>query len=375
MIQKVKTPEMKAKKPSPEIDLLFCCARTSIDSAIAEQIKTILNGNIDWTYLIEIASRHATKPLLYHHLSTICPEAVPQPILDRLRNDYRANALRNMSLTKELLKLLNLFEKHQIPAITYKGAALTAAIYGNLSLRQFGDLDILVQPQDFSRAKELLISQGYHPDLTFEWEESWINNKNKVNVDLHQRIAPQYFPLLLDFDDLWQRLELVSIIGTTVNTISTEDLLIILALQIAKDSWEQEQKLSQICDIAELIRSHQQLDWERIIKQAKNLGSERMLLVSLLLAKELLDAKIPTEIERRLQGDRLIKLLSSKLQQWLFYSSDSTIEKMQKLFFFPFGVRERLQDKINYGRRLSYLSYLGIKNRVQGIGSSTIKQG
>ncbi|MBD2482581.1 nucleotidyltransferase family protein [Planktothrix sp. FACHB-1365] len=375
MSQKVKAKEIKLKESRPEIELLICCARTSIDSTMTERIKTILQGKIDWKYLIEIASQHATKPVLYHHLSSICPEAVPQPIFDRLRNDYRANALRNMSLTKELLKLLNLFEKHQIPAITYKGAALTAALYGNLSLRQFGDLDILVQPQDFSRAKELLISQGYHPDSTFEWEESLINHKTRVNVDLHKRIAPKYFPLLLDFEDLWQRLETVSLIGTTVTTLCTEDLLIILAMQITKDSWEQEQKLSQICDIAELIRSHQQLDWGRIIKQAKSLGSERMLLISLLLAKDILDAKLPAEIEQRLQGDRLIKLLAAKLRRWLFDSSDSEIEKLQKLFFFPFGVRERLQDKINYGRRLTYLSYLAVKNRLQGIGASTIKQG
>ena len=366
MSQKVKAKEIKLKESRPEIELLLCCARTSIDSTMAERIKTIVQGKIDWKYLIEIASQHATKPLLYHNLSSICPEAVPQPIFDRLRNDYRTNALRNMSLTKELLKLLNLFEKHQIPAITYKGAALTTAMYGNLSFRQFGDLDILVQPQDFSRAKEVLISQGYHPESIFEWEESLINNKNKVNVDLHKKIAPKYFPLLLDFDGLWQRLKPVSLIGTTVPTISTEDLLIILALQIAKDSWEQEQKLSQICDIAELIRSHQQLDWGGIIKKAKTLGSERMLLVSLLLAKDILDAKLPAEVEQRLQGDRLIKLLAVKLHKWLFYSSGSMGEKVQKLFFFPFGIRERLPDKINYGRRLTYLSYLGIKNRVQG---------
>ncbi len=375
MIQKVTDKEIKVKESRPEIELLLCCARTSIDTAMAERIKTLLQENIDWTYLIEIASQHATKPLLYQSLSTICPEAVPQPIFDRLRNDYRANALRNMSLTKELLKLLNLFETHQIPAITYKGAALTAAMYGNLSLRQFGDLDILVQQQDFSRAKELLISQGYHPELKFEWEESLINNKTKVNVDLHKRIAPQYFPLLLDFDGLWQRLEPVSLVGTTVTTLCTEDLLIILAMQIAKDSWEQEQKLSQICDIAELIRSHQELDWGRIIKKAKTLGSERMLLVSLLLAKDLLDAKLSAEIKQRLQGDLLIKLLAAKLHKWLFYSYGSMSEKMQKLFLFPFGVRERLNDKINYGRRLTYLSYLGVKNRVEQIGSLFVKQG
>jgi len=36
-----------------------------------------------------------------------------------------------------LLKLLDLFENHGIPAVPFKGPVLASSIYGDLSLRQF----------------------------------------------------------------------------------------------------------------------------------------------------------------------------------------------------------------------------------------------
>jgi len=60
--------------------------------------------------------------------------------------------LHNFFLTKELLELLTLFEAHCIPASPYKGPALAIMAYGNLALRQFSDLNILVhkRPDVFS---------------------------------------------------------------------------------------------------------------------------------------------------------------------------------------------------------------------------------
>ena len=64
-------------------------------------------------------------------------------------------------LTGELLRLLDLFEQNQIPAVPYKGPALGVAIYGKLSLRQFADLDILIPEKDVWKATDLLINRGY----------------------------------------------------------------------------------------------------------------------------------------------------------------------------------------------------------------------
>jgi hypothetical protein len=118
----------------PEIELLLSCARTSKDSESVSQITSLLQGDMDWAYLLRTARRHGMMPLLYWPLSTTCPEAVLQAILNQLRNQLHRNAHRDLVLTAELLKLLVLCEAQGILAISYKGPTLAALAYGNLSL-------------------------------------------------------------------------------------------------------------------------------------------------------------------------------------------------------------------------------------------------
>src|SRR5262245_10666576 len=138
-----KPPNATAVGICREVQLILCCAGTHIDAAKAERIKGLLSEEINWDFLIHIASQHGVMPLLYFTLKNTCLEAVPKAVLDQLRNYFYTNAAHNVFLTTELLKLLTLFEAHGIPAIPFKGPVLAASVYGNLSLRQFGDLDIL----------------------------------------------------------------------------------------------------------------------------------------------------------------------------------------------------------------------------------------
>src|SRR2546421_12805708 len=85
-----------------EIALLLCCARTHINEQAAERIRHLLHQSIDWTYLIQTASKHQVVPLLYRSLSNTCSDDVPKPILAQLRTHFHANALRNLLLTAEL---------------------------------------------------------------------------------------------------------------------------------------------------------------------------------------------------------------------------------------------------------------------------------
>ena len=48
-------------------------------------------------------------------------------------------------------------------AAPYKGPALAVQLYGNVALRQFSDLDILVHPRDVLLARDLLLAEGYSP--------------------------------------------------------------------------------------------------------------------------------------------------------------------------------------------------------------------
>ena len=64
-------------------------------------------------------------------------------------------------MTNRLLDILKLFEKSHVLAVPYKGPVLASGLYQNLSLREFADLDIVVQEKDVVPAADLLESSGF----------------------------------------------------------------------------------------------------------------------------------------------------------------------------------------------------------------------
>ncbi|RRS30903.1 MAG: hypothetical protein P794_05210 [Epsilonproteobacteria bacterium (ex Lamellibrachia satsuma)] len=70
-------------------------------------------------------------------------------------------AQRNILMSAELLKIMQLLEKNSIEALAFKGPTLSQMAYGDITLRQFGDLDILVDEKDAFQAAELMSKNGH----------------------------------------------------------------------------------------------------------------------------------------------------------------------------------------------------------------------
>jgi len=341
-----------------ELELLFCCARTCVDPISAKRIRSLLREDMDWSYLLQTASRWRVMPLLYWNLNAICPEDVPEAILAQLGDHFLTNAQHNLFLTGELLKLLNLLERHGIPAIPLKGPVLAASIYGNLAFRCFGDLDIWVRQQDVLRARDLLISQGFQPQmqLTNGRETSFLRSHRELRLDrddgrilveLQWRI-PTHWKVLrflpLDQRRLLERLESVPIAGGTVLSPPPEDLLLILCVHGASHGWS---RLSWICDVAELIRVHPQMDYGRVMAQARASGCERMLILGLRLARDLLGAALPAETLRRMQADVAVEPLVVQVREWLLGDEGVPTHLFEEAAFY-IRLRERLRERISY---------------------------
>jgi len=337
-----------------EIELLLCCARTHIDSARAERIELLLQQHINWDYLIQTALAHKVMPLVYWNLNSSYAQAVPQERLVQLRDYFYTNARRSFVLTGELLQVLNLFSAQGIPAIAFKGPILGELIYGQTALRQFCDLDILIDERNLAKTKQLLISQGYTLQLQYNWQYHFIHKDSRTNLDIHYAgITPKERPLALNFQQLWSRLQPVCIAGTEVLSLQPEDLLLILCVQVAKDCWQWKEQLGKICDIAEVIRVHQQMDWHWVMKQAHFMGCERMVLLSLLLAQELLGTTLPQEVWQKIPAHPVVKKLSQQVILRLFRKRSSPVAQLPKFRdteknLFYFAVRERQRDRLPY---------------------------
>jgi hypothetical protein len=283
-------------------------------------------------------------PLLYQGLQAIHSDAIPRPAMDQLREQFRANAKRNVILTRELLKLLHVLRAQDIPTIPFKGPILAESVYHNFALRQFLDLDLLVQPRDFLRTQNVLISQRYRLQTAYGWQSCFVDEADMVSIDLHQAITPQGFPFFLDCERLWKRLEPVSISGTMILSFSPADMLLVLCIQVARDEWNGCRTiLSKICDIAELLQVSQGLDWEWVMREARRLRCQRMVFFGLCLTSALLGTPLPKGVAQRLTSYPSISSVTAQVCQRFCHGADDSVPKL--LTNYRFKLWRQLQDR------------------------------
>jgi hypothetical protein len=326
-----------------------------------EQIQILLRGPIDWDYVIRTASGHGIKPLLCHYLGSVCTEAFPETVRGQLQRFAQVHSLQNLFMTRELTRISALLENNGVSIIPWKGPILAAAAYGNVALRQFGDLDILVREQDAMRAKDLLLASGYRPlyPQPAEQEAAYyalrkvyelVRQDGRVVVELHWAITSRTFPFPLDPASLWAEAENVSLEGTPVRNLGPEDLLLVLSVHGAKHHWG---KLMWICDIAEVVRSYaDKVDWSRLRTRARSLGATRILALALFLARDLLGAAVPEDVWRRVQAEPKVAWLAGEVKSVLF-SGGGTLMAVERPAFY-IQLRERAQDRM---RCRAYLGY------------------
>ncbi|KOP22756.1 hypothetical protein AMR41_30275 [Hapalosiphon sp. MRB220] len=342
---------------SPEMQLLLCCASTQIDAAKTEQIKSLIQqADLDWQKITSSAWKHGLMPLLYTNLNAIAPDTIPKDVLNQLRNLFYTNAQRSLMLTGELVQLLRLLQENGISAVPYKGPVLANLLYGNIGLRQFCDLDILVQQQDVLKFKTLLMSRGYRPKVQLtEAEEinylkdkskhtyNFINDSKGIMVEIHWRITPRYTSAI-EVKYVWENLHSSSLGGMEIYTFSSEDWLLLLTNHASRHRWE---KLSWLTDIAELLRQNPEIDWEKLMQKANDFDCRRMLFLGFFLTHQLIGINLPTEIINKITNDQKVAKLASEICLDILNQTNNNQKFMQNTRY-HIQVRERWQNKILY---------------------------
>ncbi len=307
-------------QPPTEIQILLCCNNIHTDTAKPQRID-LLQKDIDWNSLLQQACQHGVFLLNYQNLVKYYPESIPKNIQPQLQTYCKIKTARNLFLSKKLCQIIKLFENNNIKVIPFKGAVLATSAYQNLTKREFCDIDLIIKQEDFSKVQDILISQDYQTRHELQpWGQVFTNRDDSIHIDIHWQLAPSCFPYRVDFEQLWQRCETVSILNQQVNNLSAEDSLLILCLQIVKDAHYRQEKLKQIYDIAQLINNHN-LNWELVIQRARDLGSERLLLFGLAIASRLLQVEIPEELQQKIENDLIVKLYLNQAVKQLFSQS------------------------------------------------------
>lgn len=351
---------------SPEHQLLLCCARVRLTAKDRERLRALAGSALDWSEVLRETRRQYIVPLLYRHLQGACADLVPAKVLDQLRGEYVGAAARSMSLAAELCAITKLFEGQGLAALPYKGPVLALQAYGDVALRTFTDLDVLVRRSDVSKAREILGSRGYSPidELTPAQERAilrlehnlpLVNSTGDILVELHWSVAPAAFTFPIRMEGLWERATPMTLGGEPVRGISVDDLMLLLSVHGARHAWS---AVEWISGIAELIRQPESVRWDRVIRDAEQLHVARIVRLGVALANRLLDAPVPSSVAQWIDDDPRIPRLLAWVAARLFTPPHCPSARQQwAVFQFEMAVKDGAREQIRDGfRRVMYPS-------------------
>jgi len=337
----------------PEHQLLLWCARTRLDEQARASIGRLTQAGVDWDYFFLTASQHGLLGLLYRQTQNVCPDSPPPWALEFLRDCSQRTAERNRYLTGELLRILGRFRANKIRAVPFGGPILVAAAYADFSLRESKSLAFTISAEQVTSAKELLLADGYRREYTWdryreaaEWSFLRVigldRGEDGVHVWLQRELDPGCFAPAVDLESVENRVATFSVGGENISSLSPEDLLLHICAETGESILSP--RLWPIVDMARLLDHQTGIDWDWLLKRSRSLGAQRRLAMGLLLARDLLGATIPVELQPMVSADPTAAVLGTRLAERLFSDRD-IVPGMRTRFATRLKSRERLRDK------------------------------
>ena len=367
-----------------ELKFFIACCQTNPSKDDINFIHTYLNSKrLTLNTLIPLANQHGILPLVYKtiknlsHLELNSDTPVVKTkegcgddprssrstqhltlntLLSELKAHYMSIVQRNMLMTSELIKLMHLLRENNIEALAFKGPALSQMAYGDITLRQYVDLDVLVDEDYAFKAAELMAENGHKTILPLTIlsnktclhaakDFSLMSEAGGVHTELHWRLFERKYNISLLSCAVDKKCQTVKINNHEIKTLQNELLLVYLCLHGAKHAFE---RIEWICDIDRLIRSSD-VNWEEAITIAEQSRSKRSFYLGLSLAHHLLHTRLPVENIKHIDTDDVKTLHTMTLKQMSEKKNErSDFAKNRDTFFYQSKLFDQKSDIIRF---------------------------
>jgi hypothetical protein len=341
-----------------EWNLLLAASCADPRKAELTRVRELMAEPVNWEKAIRLADENGTSSLVYQNL--VRAGGVPAAVLESFRQRHETNIRKSLFLASELTRVLECIDSLGVDAIPYKGVVLSEGYYGDMAMRQSGDLDIFVRAGDLAKIKRAVCDLGYTPRasvpqgaendyIASRYECTFDSPAGKNLLELQWALQPRYYAVDFDMEGLFARAVNVTVAGRSVKTPAPEDLLLVLSVHAAKHAWR---KLIWLCDIAQILK-RDKLDWSTVQSRARELGIARILHITLLLASKFFLRPIPAPIEHAVVADRaassLAHEIASRMSRGVFYN-----EQQVSYFRLMMRLRERRADQLRFLARLTF---------------------
>lgn len=300
-----------------EVEFLCLIVRPRPDWIAA---ASLLRAGLDLDALMRLAEQHSVRPQLLKAFGQLGWESLPAAIRAECDGFQRLHLARMLFLTDMLRRVDTLFAARRIPLVTFKGAALAATLYGDLSQREYGDLDILVPPEHVAEGERLLNALGFggplhdaqlrHTFLAYQRQYAFVHDAIRVSVDLHWHFNGVHSRFPLRPEDVWRDLVRVQMGDRSIATLGGANLALLLAGHGTKERWK---KLGWVRDFAMMLERHPDLDWQAVFARARAAGCGNAVLLGCAVARELLGTVMPPVLEPHVASNGRVRGLAAAI--------------------------------------------------------------
>jgi hypothetical protein len=223
----------------------------------------------------------------------------------------------NLPITVHMLRaevtfknVRDLLAEKGIEVLLLKGPHLGNTIYDSPKDRLYGDLDILVKPEDFAHAAAALLKNNfkpfaydtYAPEIQSDFKHWEFISPWGVMVELHRWLSG-HDRYSVDSDGLIQRAEKFHFGAVEVLGLATEDLLLHLCLHMGTSYFHVIER-KHVTDIG-LLLNKREMHWQVFYERVKKAGARAIAYYALLAAHLQENAAIPADVMHRLRPGKL----------------------------------------------------------------------
>lgn len=264
---------MRISPLTPEFRLLLACS----GPAPARPIAQLCEETLRWDEFLALVRRHQVPALACQALRG---EAIPGHVRKELKTLRAAACARALHTAAELARLIRAFAAQGIAVMPLKGVMLSIQLYGDPATRYPGDLDVLVQPEDFDRAGELLASLGYRSKLSrpmqrllraHSYECSYWHDRLQLQVEVHWTLEMWTPPQI---SELWTHGRTTFWMGTGIQHLEGDALLLFLCDHGTKHQWS---RIKWLSDVAMLLSKPRDSPWSALFEMAARFDLEQAL--------------------------------------------------------------------------------------------------
>jgi len=233
------------------------CIWPQSDKSVA-QIRALAGQGIDWAQLIALAKRHRVEGLV-HHALVASATAVPGFASNILSAQAKAIAAEGLMQAAAGIRIGQWLKDAGIRHLFVKGSTLSVLAYGDLSLKQARDIDLLVAPEQAREAATVLRQEGFgraYPTqpMTDEEFDRWMAHCKESLWTKGTTTLIELHTGLVDNPDLLRgvgtesaRQEVQVAPGKSLATLGRDELFAYLCVHGATHGWSRLKWLADLC--------------------------------------------------------------------------------------------------------------------------------